>query len=149
MTPGTRLRNLRESLGRSTYEVAQSVNCRPEYIEEIENGKKTPSTLFWQSLADYFIVDIDVFLTGKVPLPSHITELQNPAIAKVAFYFLAISTALGSALAVLVVASLCYVLVFLALTFSAQDFLDLLPNKNLPFQQQRNTPDKEPVKTSI
>lgn len=108
-SPGLRLRHIRENLGQSLLEVAQAIGCRVEYLEAIEDGKKQPSSRMWQVLGDHFMVDPDLFISGKVEFSSELLRQENSALFG-AFLdsFMIVSFLLGMALVVLAFSSLSY-----------------------------------------
>lgn len=115
-TPGLRLRDLRESLGQSTFEVARSIGSRASYIEEIEEGKKMPSTRFLQALADHFMVSVDFFLTGEVSLPAKNVPSEDSYLAGFIYWLYAVSVCVGMALVVALGLSLFYAMTFLVVS---------------------------------
>lgn len=74
---GARLRKQREYLNLSREAFAEKVNLSPQFIAEIELGKKSPSLDTTARICEYFHISADYLLFGKFTLPATDTPLNS------------------------------------------------------------------------
>ena len=75
---GTRLKQLRESVGKSKKEVAIDFKVHESTYGKYELGKREPSIEDLQRLADYFKVSTD-YLLGKSDIPTTVSMFKMAA----------------------------------------------------------------------
>ncbi|SHJ59451.1 helix-turn-helix domain-containing protein [Paramaledivibacter caminithermalis] len=62
---GKRIRNQRERFGMTRDEFAEQINISPQFLAEIENGKKGMSYVTLYKICDRFNISADYILMGR------------------------------------------------------------------------------------
>lgn len=79
MTPGEKVRDLREELNISVQELAKASNMRPKYLLQIEeNMIERVNTLTWQKLADALSVPLAVVMGTEEYSPKQSVYEEMP-----------------------------------------------------------------------
>lgn len=63
---GKRLRNIRDQVGMTREQFAEKVNISPQFLAEIENGKKGMSTDTLFKICTKFDLSADYIILGKI-----------------------------------------------------------------------------------
>lgn len=76
---GQYLKNIRESLGYSTYDVNKLCNISQSYLSLMENGKRKPSAIILKKLAPIYSLDyLDLYeKAGYIDLIKDETKITN------------------------------------------------------------------------
>lgn len=85
VSAGAFLREMRKNKGLSLFKVAKHINISGNYLSEIERGKKNPSDLVLEALAEYYELDIqEVFERyDRVHTASYEEMKKHPELLKV------------------------------------------------------------------
>ena len=76
---GQYLKNIREGLGYSTYDVNKLCNISQSYLSLMENGKRKPSAIILKKLAPIYSLDyLDLYeKAGYIDLIKDETKIKN------------------------------------------------------------------------
>ena len=65
MAISERIFDLLESRGKRASDLARALGVRPTTVSEWKSGKREPSAVHYEKLAEYFGVSLDYLITGK------------------------------------------------------------------------------------